>query len=192
MISFILAATEIPRELSVPSGYFQLPIWVLVAITGIILSLIGYIWHRMEKQVDDVRTDLEDHKAKVTERDEKLAVLQTQMDTIGTQTIKRDETQKLINEKFTKSDQQISVNTNRLDRLIADWDASNRDELARGGFVTMDKLNDITSKIVDDLTKVMSEKIGSIEKNLSLQMENMRLSIIANGNGKKKKNNGRQ
>jgi hypothetical protein len=37
-----------------PSGYFQMPVWLFILIWGVFIALVGYIWHRMDKRVSDV------------------------------------------------------------------------------------------------------------------------------------------
>jgi hypothetical protein len=177
----------------IPSGYFQLPIWALVTLLGMLTGFISYVWHRMEKAVDKNESSIDkvkdllkingDNDAK---RDESIKVLETRLNTVDSQTCKKDEIARDFIEKFTKADQQILINTGRLDKLIADWDSASREELSRGGYVTMDKFSEVSQKLASDLTKMFSEKVETLEKNLSLQLENMRLSIIANGKAGRK------
>ena len=142
---------------TIPSGYFQLPIWTLVTILSLLVSFISYIWHKMDKAVEKNISSIEKVK----------------------------DTAQLAGEASAKSEKQIQIDTGRLDKLESAWEDSVREELSKGGYVTMEKMSEIRQQITDDMKKVFSEKLEASEKNLSLLIENTRLSLIANGKAKR-------
>ncbi len=40
------------------TGYFEMPLWIIVTIVSLLLALIGYIWHTNDKRIDDVNNEL--------------------------------------------------------------------------------------------------------------------------------------
>lgn len=46
-----------------PSGYVQLPLWIIVAGWAVILGFISYVWNRLEGRVNKIE-DTEEEKLK--------------------------------------------------------------------------------------------------------------------------------
>lgn len=45
---------------SIPSGFIQLPLWVLVLIWGLVVGFIGYIWNSLSKRVAELERSEKD------------------------------------------------------------------------------------------------------------------------------------
>jgi hypothetical protein len=182
-------ATELvqtaPKELSVPSGYFQLPAWVLVATVGIILSLIGIIYHKLDKDIAENTKDIKTNGAADSKCVEDVRVMDTRLNLIDAAGVKKEDLDRIWEDRFNKEATQVHINTDRINRLEDARNIQTREELSKGGYVTMDKLIESNAKLMESFKKVLSEKAESIEDNLTLKLENMRLSIIANGKDKK-------
>jgi hypothetical protein len=50
--------TNMPTSL--PTGYFQLPLWIIIAGWSLIIALIGYIWHSQSKRIEKLEHNEEE------------------------------------------------------------------------------------------------------------------------------------
>jgi hypothetical protein len=75
----------------------------------------------------------------------------------------------------------ITFNTGRLNKKEQEGEESMKSELAKGGYLTQKEHSEMCHDVCNNIAKMLNERFTLFEKNLELQLDNIKLSLTAEG-----------
>jgi hypothetical protein len=80
-----------------------------------------------------------------------------------------------------ESAEKIAFNTGRLDKLNKEGEESMKADLEKGGLLTLKEHGEMCNAVCSNFAKMLGERFDTFEKTLNLKLENIRLSLLAEG-----------